>query len=52
VRHLLFQCPVAQDMWCMLGLEEVISEAMTIDREGSAILEHIIITYKVLRQLT
>ena len=39
IRHLLFQCQIAQDMWNSLGLMGIIDEAMQGDRAGSAVLE-------------
>ena len=39
IRHLLFQCPVALDLWGALGLDGIIGEAIHEDRAGSVILE-------------
>jgi hypothetical protein len=39
VKHLLFQCDTARDLWRTLGLLDVIDEAMQLDRSGSVILE-------------
>jgi hypothetical protein len=39
--HLLFQCETAKQMWMALGLITVIKEAVTIDRSGSGVLEHL-----------
>jgi hypothetical protein len=39
VRHLLFECHVAEEMWRAFGLFELIEEAATTDRSGSGILE-------------
>jgi hypothetical protein len=40
--HLLFQCPTASDLWGAIGMMQTIDEVVDIDREGSAILEHIL----------
>nr|XP_051221482.1 uncharacterized protein LOC127339703 [Lolium perenne] len=42
LRHLLFTCPVAIDMWQTMGIHEIIEDALDEDREGSALLENII----------
>jgi ribonuclease HI len=42
VRHLLFTCQVAKDMWAHLELSDVIVDAIQVDRSGSAVLEHIL----------
>ena len=40
--HLLFQCPTTHDMWRSLGLNDIIDEAMGVDRAGSAVLEFLL----------
>jgi ribonuclease HI len=42
MRHLLFTCPVAVDMWHIMGIHEIIEDALNEDREGSAVLENVI----------
>jgi hypothetical protein len=42
VRHLLFQCQSAIELWSSLGLQPVIEEAASADMAGSAMLEHIL----------
>ena len=39
IRHLLFQCTTAQEMWMSLGLSNIIRVAMMGDPSGSAVLE-------------
>jgi hypothetical protein len=39
VLHLLFKCPVAMELWALLGLSEVIQEGIQTDLSGSAVLE-------------
>jgi ribonuclease HI len=41
VRHLLFKCPASIQIWEALELHNVIQDAMSVDRDGSAILEHL-----------
>ena len=42
VKHLLFLCHRAKQVWKNLGLDRIISQACEIDRAGQAILESII----------
>jgi hypothetical protein len=42
IRHLLFICPAAQEIWQAMELQDLIQEAVSTDRAGSAILEHIL----------
>jgi ribonuclease HI len=42
IRHLLFQCQPAIELWSSLGLQLVIEEAASADMAGSAMLEHIL----------
>jgi hypothetical protein len=42
IRHLLFQCITARELWSLLGLEEILDEALVVDLSGSAVLEHVI----------
>jgi ribonuclease HI len=39
VKHLLFQCETARDLWRTLGLLNLVDEVLQIDRSGSVILE-------------
>jgi hypothetical protein len=43
VKHLIFTCNRARDVWESLGLKEIIQEASVVDRSGSAILEEILL---------
>jgi ribonuclease HI len=40
--HLLFKCPTAKELWQSLGLENIINEATSMDRAGSAVLEYLL----------
>jgi hypothetical protein len=40
--HLFFRCHVAQEVWTKLGIYHIIEDAMQYDREGSAVLEHLL----------
>jgi ribonuclease HI len=42
VRHLLFQCPAAKDIWQALDLNTFIDGVSQLDRSGSVVLELII----------
>jgi hypothetical protein len=42
VRHLLFQCPAATDIWQALDLNNFIDDVSQLDRSGSVVLELII----------
>jgi hypothetical protein len=42
VRHLLFQCPAATDIWQALDLNNFIDDVSQLDRSGSIVLEIII----------
>jgi ribonuclease HI len=42
IKHLLFLCPVATDLWRALGISEIINEALVVDRAGSAVLESLL----------
>jgi hypothetical protein len=42
IYHLLFLCPATKEIWQSLGLDQVIEEALHVDREGSTILEHLL----------
>lgn len=42
VMHLLFGCARAKELWRLLGLSQIISEATTEDRFGSIVLEHLL----------
>jgi hypothetical protein len=39
VKHLLFQCDMARDLWRTLGQLAVIDDAMQLDRSGLVVLE-------------
>jgi hypothetical protein len=43
VKHLIFTCNGAKDVWEALGLKEIIQEVSVVDRSGSAILEEILL---------
>jgi hypothetical protein len=42
IRHLLFLCPMAQELWQALGLHEIIAELAHLDYSGSLILEKLL----------
>ena len=42
IRHLRFTCNNAREVWHALGLEEVIDNALVVDRSGSVIPEYIV----------
>jgi ribonuclease HI len=42
IRHLMFTCGRAKEVWKSLGLEEVINNAVNLDRSGSVVLEEIL----------
>lgn len=42
MKHLIFTCNRARDVWEAIGLKEIIQEASVVDRSGSAILEEIL----------
>ena len=43
VRHLLFDCCHARELWKNLGVSKIIDEAKRIDRSGYVIMEHLIL---------
>jgi hypothetical protein len=43
VLHLLFTCTKAQETWAELGISEEIEDALHSDRDGSAVLEHLLL---------
>jgi ribonuclease HI len=42
IKHMLFTCDKAREVWQALGLEHVVREAARVDRSGSTVLEHIL----------
>lgn len=42
LRHLMFTCERAKQIWKKLGLHEIITEVLPIDRSGSVILEELL----------
>jgi hypothetical protein len=42
IRHLLFTCPTAADLWTILGIKDHIDDATLMDRAGSGILEYLL----------
>jgi hypothetical protein len=38
----MFSCERAKDIWCELGLYEIVENAMAVDRSGSVVLEEIL----------
>jgi hypothetical protein len=42
IKHLLFECPAAREVWHSLNIQHIIDDATIVDRSGSAILEHIL----------
>jgi ribonuclease HI len=41
IRHLLFTCSTAADLWAILGIKDLIDDATLMDRAGSGILEYL-----------
>jgi ribonuclease HI len=41
IRHLLFMCPTAVELWTELGIKYIIDDATSVDRAGSGILEYL-----------
>lgn len=41
VKHLLFQCSHAKELWRRLGITDHIELALPVDRSGSVVLEHL-----------
>jgi hypothetical protein len=41
IRHLLFTCSTAADLWADLGIKDLIDDATLVDRAGSGILEYL-----------
>lgn len=42
VKHLLFQCVHAKDVWRRLGMLELIEDSTPVDRSGSVVFEHLL----------
>jgi hypothetical protein len=42
IKHLLFTCKRAKEVWKKLGLENIINRALLVDRSGSVVLEFIL----------
>jgi hypothetical protein len=42
VLHLLFKCPLAIEVWMVLGMHDFINDASQLDRSGSVVLEYIL----------
>jgi hypothetical protein len=42
IAHLLFTCPKAIEIWSALGISHVVEDALLCDRDGSAVIEHIL----------
>jgi hypothetical protein len=42
IRHLLFSCPMAQELWHTFGLHEIIADSALLDYSGSSILENLL----------
>ena len=43
IKHLLFDCIHARELWSRLGISETIAEARSVNRLGSIILEHLLL---------
>jgi hypothetical protein len=41
IRHLIFTCKRAKEVWGKLGLQEEIDKALCVDRSGSVVLEEL-----------
>jgi hypothetical protein len=42
IRHLIFTCDRAREVWTALGLKEVSENSLVVDRSGSVVLEEIL----------
>lgn len=43
LKHLLFRCNLANELWNRLGVMDIIDDAVVIDRPGYVILEHLLL---------
>ena len=43
LKHLLFQCNLAEELWNRLGMMEIIDDVVMIDQSGFVILEHLLL---------
>ena len=42
IRHMLFECKLAMNVWKMLGLELVIKQTLKVDKAGELVLAHLL----------
>lgn len=42
IRHLLFECKLAMELCNLLGLDDIIKEALQVDRAVKLVLEHLL----------
>lgn len=42
IKHTLFLCEGAREIWRKIGLKEVVEEACAVDRSGCAVLDYLI----------
>ena len=42
IKHLIFSCPRAEEVWRSLGILHIIENAMLVDRSGSVVLEELL----------
>lgn len=43
IKHLLFGCTHAKELWRNLGILQIVEEAMEVDRSGSVVLENLLL---------
>jgi hypothetical protein len=48
VKHLLFTCARAKEVWEKLGILDSINQACIVDASGSVVLEHILHSPKII----
>jgi hypothetical protein len=42
IKHMLFNCPRAREVWNCLGMTNILDEVINLDRSGSVVVEEII----------
>lgn len=42
IKHFLYECSKANDLWSLLGVEDVITRACHVDHSGPTILEFLL----------
>uniref|UniRef100_A0A8I6YQZ6 Reverse transcriptase domain-containing protein n=1 Tax=Hordeum vulgare subsp. vulgare TaxID=112509 RepID=A0A8I6YQZ6_HORVV len=49
IKHLFFQCPQVVEIWRILGLSSLIQEVCTLERDGSAVLQDLLLSKSSIR---